>query len=448
MKGLWIVVALAVGLGGGYMLASRGEMASAPAVSAPEREVLFYRNPMNPTVTSRAPAKDNMGMDYIPVYAGETGGEPGLVSIDPVTVQNIGVRTAKVQRRTLTRLVRAVGRVAFDEERVTRLHPKTEGWIEELYVDTTGEPVGSGTILMGIYSPQLVSTQEEYVLALANAEALAQSRYPDIRRGARELLTSTRARLSLLDVPQHQIHELEVSGKVLKTLHLHSPFDGVVLNIGARQGQFVTPATELYTIADLSKVWVYVDVFESDLPWVAAGDEAEMRLISVPGRVFRGRIAYLYPYAEADTRTVKVRLEFDNPDLALRPEQFADVTVHAARRVDALVVPSEAVVRSGPRDQLFVVRAPGKFEPREVTLGVSSDGWVQVLSGVREGERVVTSSQFLIDSESKLDEATAKMLDAGPAANAPGHGGPGRAGGSMRGDDSVPMKGHDMGPTR
>jgi Cu(I)/Ag(I) efflux system membrane fusion protein len=255
-----------------------------------------------------------------------------------------------------------------------------------------------------------VSSQQEYLLALNNLDVLKESAYEEIRQGAKELVSSSRERLEMLDVPEHQIRELERSRKVKKYLHIHSPFDGVIINIGAREGQYVTPATELYKIADLSRVWVIADVYENEVSWIQAGDPVDMKLAAIPGRVFSGRVGYIYPYAEAKTRTIKVRLEFDNPDLLLKPDMFADVTIHAQRKVDAIVIPAEAVVRSGERDQVFVVREPGKFEPRDVTLGVSARGLVQVIEGVSAGETVVTSSQFLIDSESKLREATAKML--------------------------------------
>ncbi len=378
--------------------------------------ILFYRNPMNPEITSPVPAQDEMGMDYIPVYAeGSSAGDSapaGTVSIDPVVVQNIGVRTAPVVREALGREIRSVGRISFDEERLSRLHPKTEGWIEELYIDKTGERIDRDTILLSFYSPQLVTSQQEYLLALNNLDVLGQSPYAEIRQGAEELVSSARERLELLDVPEHQIRELEQTRQARKSLHIHSPFDGVVINIGAREGQHVTPGTELYEIADLSRVWVLADVYDNEVPWIQQGDRAEMKLASIPGQVFSGQVGYIYPYAEAKTRTVKVRLEVDNPDLLLRPDMFADVIIHAQRQNDALVIPEEAVVRSGEREQVFVVRAPGKFEPREVTLGLSAQGKVQVIAGLHAGEQVVTSSQFLIDSESKLREATAKMLEA------------------------------------
>ncbi len=379
-----------------------------------EKKILFYRNAMNPAVTSPVPAKDSMGMDYIPVYDERSSDskEPvGTVKIDPVTVQNIGVRTVRAQRRVLSHQIRAVGKVDYNEERLARLHPKTEGWIEKLYVDKTGEFVTKGTILLGIYSPQLVSSQQEYLLALNNHRHLEDSTFKDIRDGANELLRSSRERLELLDVPEHQIRELEQSRKLKKTLHIHSPFDGIVMKIGAREGQYVTPGTELYMLADLTNIWVYVDIYENELSWVKEGDIAEMKVVAIPGKVFVGKVAYIYPYMESRTRTNRIRLEFNNQDLRLKPEMFANVILKTGRQVDALVVPSEAIVRSGTDNQIFVVREPGKFEPRVVTLGVSSEGMVQILSGVEPGEEVVTSSQFLIDSESKLREATQKMLD-------------------------------------
>ncbi len=417
------IITLALGTGGGYWLASQHVGMSAntnhtgigPAQKTKaERKLLFYRNPMNPEVTSPVPAKDNMGMAYIPVYADESrsGNEPaGTVKIDPVTVQNIGVRTALAVRQALTRDVLSVGRVAYDEKLITRLHPKTEGWIGKVRVSETGEPVKKNEILLSIYSPQLVSSQEEYLLALNNMKTLKDSPFPDIRRGAADLLRSTRERLELLDVPEHQIRELKKTRKVMKFLHIHSPFTGIAVKIGARDGQYVTPKTQIYMIADLSTIWVYVDVYEYELPWIKLGDEASMKLIALPGQTFTGKIKYIYPYLNGKTRTIKVRLEFKNPDLKLKPNMFADIKIHVQKQADALVIPSKAVLRTGRRNVVFVVRGPGKFEPRDVKLGISSEGLVQILAGVKEGEDVVTSAQFLIDSESKLREAAAKMME-------------------------------------
>ena len=382
--------------------------------TAAEPEILFYRNPMNPTVTSPVPAKDSMGMDYIPVYADGSGqgDAAGTVEIDPVVVQNIGVRTAIAERRSLSRSVKTVGRVDFNEEHMARLHPKVDGWIEEIRVDKTGQRVRADDILLSFYSPKLVSAQREYLLAIDNQTALASSPFEQIRSGAEELTKSARDRLELLDVPEHQIKELEQTREIKKYIHIHAPWAGTVIRIGARAGQFVTPNTELYMMVKLDQVWVYADVYEYELPWVKVGDHVEMTLASVPGRSFHGTLDYIYPYAEAKTRTTKVRLVFENKERLLRPDMFADVTILSDTQEDAVVIPAEAVVRSGDRAQIFVVREPGKFEPRDVALGVESQGFVTVLDGVSEGEQIVTSAQFLVDSESKLREATAKMLEA------------------------------------
>jgi len=379
-----------------------------------EKEVLFYRNPMNPAITSPVFMQDEMGMDYIPVYADGGAGDElaGTVTIDPVTVQNIGVRTITAQNRDLSRALNGLGRVEFNEERLARLHPKTSGWIEELRIDETGKKVSKNTILLGIYSPELVAAQQEYLVALNNWESVRNSSASQMKKSAKTILESARERLQLFDVPAHQIKELKQSRKIKKQLHIHSPFEGQVMHIGAREGQYVTPKDELYLIADLSRIWVNVDVFEDELSWLKVGDRAEMRVRAEPGRTYEGKITFIHPILNSKSRTVQVRLEFNNSDLSLKPGMFANVTLYVDPRPNAVVVPSEAIVRSGSREQVFVVREPGKFEPREVTLGVSAEGLTQILSGVEAGEQVVTSSQFLIDSESKLREATAKMMKA------------------------------------
>jgi len=417
------VLMLILGAGGGYWLANRKSSSTPPFAKGGEslmenplqqRKILFYRSPMNPAVTSPVPKKDAMDMDYVPVYADAGTGvadAAGTVKIDAVTVQNIGVRTAIAKMTTLSHIVRAVGRVAYDEEHIVRLHPKTEGWIETLRVDKTGQWVKKNEDLLSIYSPQLVASQQEYVLALNGLNALKKSPIEDIRLGAEEMVTSSRERLKLLDVPEHQLHDLTHSHNVKKGLHIHTPAEGIVMQIGAREGQYVTPETELYMIADLSTVWVYAEIYEHELPWVKEGDPVEMQLAGVPGRIFNGHLAFIYPYAEAKTRTIKVRLVFDNAELLLKPDMFSEVTIYAGKQVDAVVIPAEAVIRSGAKNQVFIVRGPGKFEPRLITTGLSSNGDVAVLEGLTAGEEVVTSAQFLIDSESRLHEATVKMTE-------------------------------------
>lgn len=415
------VTMLMLGGIGGYWLATTKQIERQATTNTIEQKILFYRNPMNPDITSAVPAKDSMGMDYIPVYKDKSDDTApvGTVKIDGTTVQNIAVRTAIAVNSTLSHKVRAVGRVTYDEERMVHLHPKTEGWIEKLTINKTGQWVKKNTDLLSIYSPQLVASQQEYILALNNLKALKNSPIKDIRQGAEDLVKSSRERLKLLDVPFHQLHDLDRGHKIKKSLHIHAPAEGIVMKIGAREGQFVTPQTEIYMIADLRKVWVYAYIYEYELPWVKQGDQVEMELAGIPGKIFKGHLAFIYPYAEAKTRTIKVRLIFDNPDLLLKPEMFAEVTIHAGKQFNAVVIPSESVIRSGSRNQVFIVREPGKFEPRLVTLGVSSNGRVAVLQGISAGEEVVTSAQFLIDSESKLHEATAKMLQSMESKNKP-----------------------------
>ena len=434
---LWVSISmLTVGLATGYLIFDDDNISKvvaeggAQSLSQEEKKPLFYRSSMNPDVTSPSPAKDAMGMDYVPVYAdNEASKVVGTVKINPVVVQNIGVRTAIAQRTSISRTIRAVGRVDFDEERTSRLHPKVEGWVEEMRVDKTGQAVAKDDVLLSIYSPKLVSTQQEYLLALNNLSTLSKSPFEEIRKGAEQLVKSSLERLQLLDVPTHQIKKLERTRTIQKTLHIHAPVNGTVIRIGARQGQFVTPNTELYMMVDLNKVWVYAEVYEYELPWVKLGDEVEMTLASVPGKTFKGSLSYIYPYAESKTRTTKLRLIFDNSESLLRPDMFAQLSIHSDPLDDVIVIPAEAVIRTGDRTQVFIVRGPGKFEPRIVTLGIESNGQVAVLAGVDAGDEVVTSAQFLIDSESKLREATAKMMavlkEAGSAATdgATGEGG-------------------------
>ncbi|MDX8386109.1 MAG: efflux RND transporter periplasmic adaptor subunit [Gallionella sp.] len=410
------LIALLIGSAAGYWMAAEDtEETDSKQSASSERKPLFYRHPMNPEISSPVPAKGEMGMDYIPVYAEENAGSEaltGTVKIDPTIVQDMGVRTTVAKRTTLSRNIRTVGRVTYDEQRVARLHPKYDGWVEKLFVNRTGDRVRKNDMLLSIYSPQLVTSQEEYLLALNNAEILKSSPFEDVRNGAASLLQSSEQRLKLLDMPEHQIRNLKSKREITKGVHIHSPFDGIVMNIGVREGQRLTPETELYMIADLSRVWVIVDIYEDDMPWVRVGDKAKVKVSGIPGRTFTGNVTQIYPYLEAKTRTIKVRMEFDNADLALKPEMFANVEVLTNRQVDAVTIPAEAIVRTGTQEQVFVQRSPGMFDPRKVTVGVSANGQIQIVEGLEEGDIVVTSSQFLIDSESKLKEATAKMINA------------------------------------
>ena len=430
----WVVM-VAVGflaLAGGWL--ARGKLAPAQpvalakaggAVASPcpgGAKPAYWKAPMNPSYVRDAPGKSPMGMDLVPVCPGEeAGAASGAVRIDPTTIQNIGVRTAPVVRRDIAREIRAVGRVDYDEQLLAQVHTKVQGWVEKLHIDYEGQIVKKGQPLLEIYSPELVSTQEELLVAARYRDALAKSPVEDVARGGADLLQASRRRLELWDIPDADIERLLRTRKVRKTLTLYAPSSGVVTQLKVREGMEVGLRNNLYTIADLSRVWVYADLYEYELPWVAVGQQATMMLSYLPGQLFEGQVAYVYPYLEQKTRTQRVRLEMPNPKGLLKPEMFANVTIATDARRNVLAVPEEAILRSGRRNVAIVALPGGRFLPREVTLGIDSgDGWLEVRSGISEGERVVTSSQFLIDSESKLQEAAQKLLAKKKAPPAPG----------------------------
>jgi len=375
-----------------------------------ERKIKFWQAPMNPSEIYDKPGKSAMGMDLIPVYDDQVS-SGSAVQIDPVTVQNMGVRTATVEKTDFSRSIRTIGKIDYNEENIFIVSSKISGWIEKLYVDYTGKPVRKGQPLLEIYSPDLVTTQQEYLLALKNKKLIGETQFASIREGAESLLNSTRQRLLYWDIPESAIRGLEESNEVRKTLKLESPANGVVIHKNAIEGLHIKEGTSLYQIADLSTIWVYVSIYDNELPWVQVGQKATMELSYSPGKVLQGRVAYIYPYLNEKARDVKVRLEFSNPGLELKPGMYVNVWIKTPAIENAIVVPSEAVIRSGHRNLVFVTRGEGRFEPREVRLGEEGDeGKIRIISGLLENEQVVISAQFLLDSESRLQEAIQKML--------------------------------------
>jgi Cu(I)/Ag(I) efflux system membrane fusion protein/cobalt-zinc-cadmium efflux system membrane fusion protein len=380
-----------------------------------ERAITHWVSPMDPTYVREAPGQDYMGHDLVPVYA---GGSSGGIAIDPVTRQSMGVRTAPVTRRDLSRSLRTVGLVAYDESRQYAVSSKIEGWIERLHVNQSGQPVRKGQPLLDIFSPDLVAAQQEYLLALESSQRLTPSPFPDIAAGGQRLLEAARSRLRYWDISEQQIDQLERSRQVSRTLTLYSPNSGIVTMKKALQGMRVMAGEELVQIADLSRVWVNAEVYEQDLPWVKVGQDARVELPYAPGRALSGKVDYIYPYLDGETRTARARIVFANPGLELKPDMYANVQIVTAALKDALAIPADAVLRSGTGAVVFVVLAEGKFDPRPVELGASGDdGYVQIRSGLTVGEEVVTSAQFMLDSESKLREAIQKMME--PPAAAP-----------------------------
>ena len=333
---------------------------------------------------------------------------PGTVQISPERQQLIGVRFGTVEKRALTKVIRTVGRIDYDEKRIGIVSPKISGWIEELYVDFTGQFVRKGAPLLTIYSPELVSTQEEYLLALKARQDWSKSPFSEVTEGGNLLAESARRRLKLWDISDAQIKALEENREPKKTLTLYSPFTGHVLEKMVNKGQFVDAGMALYKIADLSVVWLIADIYESELSAIRVGQQAAIQMSYYPGETFTGKAIYIYPYMDAQTRTAKVRYEFANPHGKLKPGMFADVEI-TVRLGDKLAVPEGAVIDTGVRKVVIVDRGSGYFEPREVRLGVKAGDVFEVLDGLKAGERVVTSANFLIDSESKLKEAIGGM---------------------------------------
>ncbi|MFH1351370.1 MAG: efflux RND transporter periplasmic adaptor subunit [Pseudomonadota bacterium] len=369
------------------------------------RKILYWRAPMNPNEIYDKAGKSAMGMDLVPVYEDEMVGR-SEIKIDPVTQQNMGLRTMKVKKGLLVQTIRTYGRITPDETRTVQVSQKTSGWIEKLYVDFTGKFVEKGQPLYELYSPDLVAAQEEYLGSYRNLNRPSG-------QISKDLLNSALRRLRYFDVPESEIREIEKSGIVKKSLKINSPFSGHVIQRNAEEGVFVKAGTMVFRIADLSRVWAEAHIYEYELPWVKEGQDAEMTLSYLPGKVFSGKVTYIYPYLEPKTRDVVIRLEFENPKLELKPDMYSEVRIKSVAKGEGLIIPSEAIIRSGERNIVFVTREQGKFSPRDVILGRYLEGGrMEVLGGLIEGETVVTSGQFLLDSESKLKEAVQKMMDA------------------------------------
>ncbi|NIM65847.1 MAG: efflux RND transporter periplasmic adaptor subunit [Candidatus Latescibacteria bacterium] len=339
----------------------------------------------------------------------DDSGHANDIVISPTQLQTLGVRVDTLRYRKLEKVIRTVGRVDYDERRLTTVSTKVSGWIEKLHVDYTGKFVKKQEPLYEIYSPEVVSAEEEYVLALrgqARAGAELPARW---QQDVKTLLESAKRRLEFWDVPSEHIQDLEKTQRITKTMMIHSPADGFVLKRNILEGSFVKPGYELFTIADISRVWVYADIYEYELPLIETGQTAEFSSSYFPGETFIGKVTYIYPYLEEKTRTVKVRFEFANPGWKLKPGMFANVRLNVPVAEKGLALPEEAVLDTGERQLVFIRKSEGVFEPREVKLGLKAEGYYQVLEGVAEGEVVAVSANFLIDSESRLGSAMMKM---------------------------------------
>jgi Cu(I)/Ag(I) efflux system membrane fusion protein/cobalt-zinc-cadmium efflux system membrane fusion protein len=378
------------------------------------KKIKYWTSPMDPTYISNEPGKSPMGMDLVPVYEeeGEEKEPTSTIRIDPVTMQNMGVRFGRVQRKSLVKDIRTVGNITFDETKIFTVNTKFNGWIEKLYVNFVGDEVKKGQPLFEIYSPELVTVQEEYLLALDQYNRLSNSSYARVREGAERLLKASRTRMRFWDMTEAQLEKIGKTGKIQKTLTVYSPASGVVTKKVAFEGHYVKEGAHQYEIVDLSSVWVDVDVYEYELPWVRKGMAAEMDLSYIPGKKYKGKVLFIYPYLDTKTRTAKLRLEFANPGYQLKPGMYANILLKRVVAKNSLVIPQEAVIDSGVRQIVFVAVGEGKFQPREVNIGLEvNENEFQVLDGLQEGEEIVLSGQFMLDSESRLREAIQKMLE-------------------------------------
>ena len=382
----------------------------APTLSG-KRKIAYYRDPQDPKYTSDKPGLNpETGNELEPVYAdAASSAPPGAIYVSPERQQLIGVQYGVAEITRGVYAIRAVGRIALDETRVARVHSRIEGWIDQVYVNFVGQQVQKGQSLLTVYSPEMVATQQELLLALKSKDLMKSSSLRSALANSDSLLAATRKRLELWELSEDQIQEVARTGKPITNVTLHAPMTGYVIARNAFPKQRITPDTELYAIVDLSRVWVMADVFEYEAPRVRLGQRATISLSYVPGRPIPAHVSYIQPQVDPVSRTLKIRLEAENPNLLLKPDMYVDVEL----RVDMpprITVPADAVLDSGLKRTVFVDRGNGFLEPREVETGERTGDRIEIRKGLRVGERIVTSGNFLIDSESQLQLATAGMM--------------------------------------
>jgi Cu(I)/Ag(I) efflux system membrane fusion protein len=363
--------------------------------AAEDREILYWVAPMDANYRRDKPGQSPMGMDLVPVYADEAGGDGSVVSISPEVVQNLGVRTAVVEQGRLWRAIDTVGYINYDESKVSHIHLRTKGWIENLVIKSEGELVNKGQRLFDLYSPELVNGQEEYIQALTSKN--------------KRLISASRERLKALGISDGQIKILRKTRKVKQNIAIYAPQDGVVSSLLAREGMYVMPSKRVMALADLSSVWLLADVFERQADWVKTGQTAEVTMSYLPGKTWEGKVTYIYPDLDAKTRTLKVRLQFENTDGSLKPNMYANVKIYGGAKNEVLMIPLEALIRTGRENRVIIALGEGKFEARPVKIGIESGDWMEIQSGLKAGESVVTSGQFLLDSEASVKASFARM---------------------------------------
>ncbi len=390
-----VVGALLMGvIAGRFWARDNDSEGSSPAPG--EREVLYWAAPMDPEYRRDEPGKSPMGMELMPVYADEAGdNDPAVVSIDPTVVNNLGVRTALAELGALARRVETVGYVSYDEDTLQHIHSRVDGWIETLAVKAAGDPVVNGQLLFQLYSPVLVNAQQEYLATLTGGNAT--------------LISASRERLIALGISGREIGRLDTGRTASRLVSVFAESDGYAAELGAREGIFITPATEIMSVARLDEVWVLVEVFERQAGWISIGQQAEVELDYAPGQSWQGRVDYIYPELDPVTRTLKVRLRFNNESQELRPNMFARISIFGSETNPVVHVPREALIRGGTVNRVVVAMGDGRFRAQPVDVGIESGDRVEIRSGIEAGDLIVTSGQFLIDSESNIESALTRM---------------------------------------
>ncbi len=368
-----------------------------PIISfAADKKPLYWIDPMEPNIHYDRPGKSRMGMDVVPVYADDDNksGAPSI-KINPAVINNLGVRTAPVVQGELARQIETVGFVDANENAITHIHTYADGWIEKLIVKTTGETVKKGELLFRFYSPMLVNAQAEYLIALDSNNS--------------NIVRASEQKLSSLGISATQISQLKKTKKSARLVDVFSPQNGVVTTLNVREGNRITAETDVMTITDLATIWILVEVYESEAPWVKVGQTAEATLPYLPDKIWRGQVEYVYPTIDQKTRTLKLRLRFENPEGTLKPNMYANIRLAVTPKPNTLSIPIEALIRTENNDRVIVDLGDGRFEPRIVKTGIETSEQVEILSGLKPGEKVVTSAQFLIDSEANLKGALDRL---------------------------------------
>jgi len=366
-----------------------------PDATSQDRDILYWVAPMDPNYRRDEPGKSPMGMDLVPVYADEVDAQRGVVAIDATMTNNLGVRTSVAERGSLPRRIETVGYIGYDEDTLQHVHTRVDGWIEKLVTKATGDPVQNGQLLFELYSPTLVNAQQEFLTALSSNNSV--------------LRDASRDRLAALGVTGGEIRQLEKERKARQRVRVYADGDGVIAHLGVREGIYVTPATEVMSVAKLDKVWVLAEVFERQAAWVRPGQEATVELDYLPGETLSGVVDYVYPELDPETRTLKVRLRFENEARMLRPNMFARVVIRGDAIDNIVHVPREAIIRGGSGSRVVIALGDGRYRSQSVLVGIESGARVAIRRGLEAGDEVVTSAQFLIDSESNIESALQRM---------------------------------------